>query len=100
MWVGTGNGLYKIGMDLKVKEHFTAEDILPNNIVSCIREDKDSMLWIACEREIVRYNPANGQHYTYRRQDGLTGLEFNNMVLSLTTVLSGGPMKGDWFTLH
>lgn len=80
MWVGTGNGLYKIGMDLKVKEHFTAEDILPNNIVSCIREDKDSMLWIACEREIVRYNPANGQHYTYRRQDGLTGLEFNNMV--------------------
>lgn len=94
MWVSTDNGLYKIGMDLKVNEYFTTDNILPDNLVSCIHEDKDGILWIASEKEIVRYNPADKLHYTYRRQDGLSGLEFNNSVFVSNDSIIWWPNEG------
>ncbi|MDC2459914.1 helix-turn-helix domain-containing protein [Bacteroides ovatus] len=80
MWVCTDNGLYKIGKDLVVHEHFTTDNLLPDNQVPCILEDSHGIYWIATQKEIVRYNPIEEQHYTYQRQDGLSGLEFNNSV--------------------
>lgn len=80
MWVCTDNGLYKIGMDLVVKEHFTTNDILPDNQVFSIQEDSHGVYWIATRKEIVRYNPLEKMHYTYQRQDGLSDMEFNNTV--------------------
>lgn len=80
MWVCTNNGLFKIGKDLIVNNHFTTDNLLPDNQVSCIQEDSHGIYWIATQNEIVRYNPVEKHHYTYQRQDGLSGLEFNNSV--------------------
>ena len=80
MWVCTDNGLFRVGKDLVVHEHFTTDNLLPDNQVPCIQEDSHGIYWIATQKEIVRYNPVEKQHYTYQRQDGLSGLEFNNSV--------------------
>lgn len=80
MWVCTDNGLYKVGKDLIVNDHFTTDNLLPDNQVYCIQEDIHGIYWITTQKEIVRYNPAEKQHYTYQRQDGLSGLEFNNSL--------------------
>ncbi len=80
MWVCTDIGLYKIGKDLTVTEHFSTNNILPDNQVFSIQEDSHGFYWIATRKNIVRYNPAEKLHYTYQRQDGLSEQDFNNDV--------------------
>jgi len=80
MWVCTDTGLYKIGADLTVTEHFTTNDILPDNQVVSILEDCQGIYWITTRKSIVRYNPVEKVHYTYERQDGLSDMNFNNDV--------------------
>ena len=94
MWVCTDNGLYKIGMDLVVKEHFTVNDMLPDNQVFSIQEDSHGVYWIATRKEIVRYNPSEKLHYTYQRQDGLNDMEFNNTVFVSNDSLIWWPNEG------
>lgn len=80
-WICTDNGLYKLGQDLKVLEHFTTEDFLPSNQVYSIYEN-GGCYWIAAGEEVVKYYPKNNLHYTYQRMDGLSGQIFNPSVVA------------------
>lgn len=81
LWIcTTQDGLYRIGMDLAVKKHYTADDFLPENEVLSIAEDKKGILWVCTRTKITRFNPADSSYYTFKRLDGLNGLDFNNDV--------------------
>ncbi|WP_294544112.1 helix-turn-helix domain-containing protein [uncultured Bacteroides sp.] len=80
-WVCTFNGLYKLGRDLQVEEHFTTDNLLPDNQVSGIIEDKKGSYWIIMSKEVVEYSPMESVCHIYRQRDGLTGQDFNNNVV-------------------
>ena len=94
IWVCTDAGLYKIGTDLTVTEHFTVNDILPDNQVVSIQEDSQGVYWIAARKEIVRYDPVEKRHYTYQRQDGLSDMDFNNDVFVSNDSVIWWPNEG------
>lgn len=81
MWVCSSNGLYRIGQNLQVLDHFTTDNILPDNQVNSIQEDVKGNYWIATSREVVKYTPTENKHYTYQKLDGLSDLDFNNGVV-------------------
>lgn len=81
IWVGTTqDGLYQIGLNLEVKNHYTMEDFLPENEVLSIAEDNDGQLWISTRSKITRFNPADRSFYVYKEPDGLNNMDFNNSV--------------------
>lgn len=84
IWVCTENGLFKIRPNLVILKQYTKQNLLPDNKVISIQEDQRGNYWIATLKEITKYNPKTHTHYTYRQQDGLSGLDFNNNV-SLST---------------
>lgn len=59
IWLGTfGNGLYRLDQDLRVKRHYTHEDIDKGdmNVYSAFR-DENGLLWIGTKRGIATYDP-------------------------------------------
>ncbi len=81
VWICTAqSGLYRIGMDLVVKNHYTVEDFLPENEVMSIAEDSKGVMWICTRTKITRFNPADDSYYIYKRLDGLNDRDFNNSV--------------------
>ncbi len=94
MWICTDNGLYKIGADLTIAEHFTTNDLLPDNQVFSILEDGHGIYWIATRKEIVRYNPTEKVHYTYQQLDGLNNQDFNNHVIISNDSIIWWPNEG------
>lgn len=81
IWVCTAqNGLYRIGMDLVVKNHYTTDDIMPENEVESVAEDCNGTIWICTRTRITRLNPEDNSFYVYKRLDGLNDLDFNNEV--------------------
>ena len=79
-WICSENGLYKINRDLTICGHYTQENILPDNTVMSILEDKSGSYWITTLKEIVKFNTKENVHYIYRRMDGLRGTDFNNDI--------------------
>lgn len=79
-WICSDSGLYKINQDLTINKHYTKKDILPDNAVMSILEDKKGNYWITTMKEIVRFDSEENIHYTYRRMDGLIGTDFNNSI--------------------
>jgi len=94
VWICSESGLYKIGQDLTVCERYTKDDILPDNAVLSIVEDKSGIYWISTIKEIVRYDSKVNIHYTYRRMDGLSGADFNNDVSLSETGIIWWPNEG------
>lgn len=81
IWVGTTqDGLYQIGMNLEVKNHYTTNDFLPENDILSIAEDNREQLWISTRSKITRFNPADKSFYVYKQLDGLDNQDFNNAV--------------------
>ncbi len=88
LWICSFSGLYKLGQDFQVVEHFTTDNLLPDNRVSSIQEDNEGNYWIVMSKEIVKYIPKAKVHYTYRRLEGLNGEDFNNdVVMSADSIL-------------
>lgn len=79
-WVCTESGLYGIQPDLRIRVHYSKENLLPENKVVSFQEDTQGNYWIATSREITKYNAKEKTSYTYRRSDGLNGYDFNNQV--------------------
>lgn len=81
IWVATTqDGLYQIGMNLEVKNHYTTNDFLPENDILSIAEDNRGQLWISTRSRITRFNPADKSFYVYKQLDGLDNQDFNNAV--------------------
>lgn len=95
IWVGTTqDGLYRIGMNLEVKNHYTTNDFLPENDILSIAEDNRGQLWISTRSRITRFNPADGTSYVFKRRDGLNDLDFNNSVEITGDSIIAWPSEG------
>lgn len=95
IWVGTTlDGLYQIGMNLEVKNHYTSSDFLPENEVLSIAEDNHGQLWISTRSRITRFNPADGTSYVFKQRDGLNNPDFNNSVEITGDSIIAWPSEG------
>lgn len=81
IWICSRSGLYRIGADLQVTDHFTKKNLLPDDQVMSILEDGQGNYWIATCKETVKYTPSENKHCTYHLQDGIDNLDFNNTVV-------------------
>lgn len=81
IWVCSRSGLYRIGEDLQVADHFTKENLLPDDQVMSILEDRQGNYWIATCEEVVKYTPSENKHCTYQMQNEIDNLDFNNAVV-------------------
>lgn len=80
IWICSKSGLYRIGTNLQVIEHFTTQNLLPDNQVLSIQEDGQGAYWIATGKNIVKYVPSEKEHCIYRMPNGMGDLDFNNAV--------------------
>lgn len=81
IWVCSRSGLYRIGENLQVADHFTKENLLPDDQVMSILEDRQGNYWIATCEEVVKYTPSENKHCTYQMQNEIDNLDFNNAVV-------------------
>ena len=71
VWIGSWDGLYLFNRDSGQFKNYTADDGLPDNIISGILEDDDGMLWISTFNGLTRFNPERESFRTYGVFDGL-----------------------------
>jgi len=83
-WIGTQNGLYKINLDKSTVEVFQKElDVnhqLSSNLVYCLLEDSDGLIWIATVSGLDVYNPLTKKIKHFRKEE--KGL-IDDFVISL-----------------
>ena len=70
LWVGTGNGLFRLQGD-KVVQHLTPEEGLPDWAVNVIHIDRTGALWAGTQKGLARWDGARMQ--TFSSREGLTG---------------------------
>lgn len=72
-WIGTQNGLYKINLEKSILEVFQKElDInhqLSSNLVYCLLEDSDGLIWIAMVSGLDVYNPVTNKIKHFRKEE-------------------------------
>ena len=73
-WVGTHNGLFKINLKKSVVEVFQKELVDENrqisaNLVYCILEDSDGLIWIATVGGLDVYNPLTKKIKHFRKEE-------------------------------
>jgi signal transduction histidine kinase/streptogramin lyase len=83
-WIGTPNGLYKINLNQSTVEVFRKElDIdhqLSGNLIYCLLEDSEGLIWIATFSGLDLYNPFTKKIRHYRKEE--KGL-YNDFIISL-----------------
>ncbi|MFI3322409.1 MAG: two-component regulator propeller domain-containing protein [Rikenellaceae bacterium] len=97
IWYGTlGRGLHMLTKDknsdsYKIKSYTTVNG-LSNNSIKAIVEDNSGNIWFSSNRGICCINKENSHIYTYQKDDGLQGYEFNELsaINSDGTIIFGG----------
>ena len=77
LWVGTGNGLYRLVKGEGRFVAYTVEDGLNNDFIYAIEEDNRGQIWVSTNMGISRMNPENGAFRNFSTDDGLLSMEFN-----------------------
>jgi len=78
-WLGTDNGIFLMDKtSLKIIEHYSVPDGLPNKIVNQVQEDSKGQLWVATENGLSCFNPATKTFRNFSVEDGLQSGEFNS----------------------
>jgi signal transduction histidine kinase/ligand-binding sensor domain-containing protein len=75
LWVGTQNGLDHLDPNGVALAHFSEQDGLAGNTISCILEDRAHELWISTNGGLSRLNTTTGYFKAYGTEDGLPGLD-------------------------
>ncbi|MBT6006749.1 MAG: hypothetical protein HOG79_13600 [Prolixibacteraceae bacterium] len=73
-WIGTQNGLYKINLEKSTVEIFQKEmeeddHQLSANLIYCLLEDSDGLIWIATVSGLDMYNPATKKIKHVRKKE-------------------------------
>lgn len=77
-WVGTyGGGLNRFDRKTGKFSHFTAQDGLPDNMISAILDDRKGNLWISTNSGLAKFDTKTRKFRNYDIQDGLQSNEFN-----------------------
>jgi len=83
-WIGTQNGLYKINRGMSEVEVFQNESTenrrLSANLVYCLLEDSEGLIWIATVNGLDMYNPVKNNIYHFRKEEKELS---DNLVISL-----------------
>jgi signal transduction histidine kinase/ligand-binding sensor domain-containing protein len=86
-WIGTQNGLYRIGPVRKTIEVFTAGAAerlrISGNQVFCLLEDREGLIWIATLSGLDVYNPKTKKLKHYLKDPGNANSLCDNFVTSL-----------------
>ncbi|NQU51563.1 MAG: hypothetical protein HQ522_03385, partial [Bacteroidetes bacterium] len=83
-WIGTQNGLYKINLEKSTTEVFQKEldtnHQLSANLIYCLLEDSDGLIWIATVGGLDVYNPITKKiKYFQKGEKGLS----DDLIISL-----------------
>lgn len=76
LWVGTSEGLVRVGKNLSDVTYYTMDDGLPSHTICAIRGDEDGHLWISTHYGISRFDRKDS-FINYYANDGLQGNEFS-----------------------
>lgn len=79
-WISTVDGLWRLGEDGKVKQHYTTDNGMPNNYTygSIVSGDH---VWVSTNDGLSRISMNGGQILNYSMNDGLQSNEFNSGAL-------------------
>jgi len=83
-WIGTQNGLYKINLKESTFEVFQKEldshHQLSGNLIYCLLEDSDGLIWIATASGLDVYNPVTKEiKHFHKEENGLS----DELIISL-----------------
>lgn len=72
-WIGTQNGLYKINQEKSAVEVFrqelTGDRQLSANLIYCLFEDSEGLIWIATVKGLDVYRPQTGKMKHFRKNE-------------------------------
>ncbi len=72
IWIGTlNNGVFVIDGEGKEKAHYSIDDYLPANYVTCVEEDHFGNIWMGSGTGLVKHNPEKGLFKIYQENDTL-----------------------------
>lgn len=78
LWIGTSSrGFDRLDTKLRVCQHHSITDGLPNNVVNSILQDANHRIWVSSNRGLSCYNHSGRHLINYSQDDGLAGDEFN-----------------------
>ena len=83
IYIVTEYGLYCYNQQKKEFLFFNTENGLPNNVVKCIVEDKNGMIWIGTDNGLCRYNPFSSTFKSYGSKEGLICSRFSDSAYIL-----------------
>lgn len=73
VWVSTQNGLDRLDPTKATFTHYTQQDGLASNAVSCTLQDRAGNLWMGTSAGLSRLEPRTGTFTNYSMADGLPG---------------------------
>ena len=76
-WISTRRGLWMLDSDLQLKEHYTVDDGLPNDVVLGLLADSEGDLWISTNLGLSEFNRATGTFHNYGQTDYMGVRQFN-----------------------
>lgn len=81
IWICTQkDGVIRLNQELTELKTFSTQNILPNNVVSSIIEDKNNNLWFATLSGILKFNANTERYRLFGYSDGITNSFFYNRV--------------------
>jgi len=92
LWIGTGNGLVRVGKDGSETYISRENGVLPNNTIHMLMPDDRGGLWITTNGGLVRYNTADGTSEKYGPEKGIGVVEYSDgaAMLDGETMYFGG----------
>ncbi len=74
MWVGTmGGGLNRFDMVSEKWTHYTTEDGLADDIITCILGDASGNLWMSTPKGLTKFDPEQETFWNLTESDGVPG---------------------------
>ena len=78
IWVGTRDGIFRLRKESAFFESLGTSNGLPNQMINALLEDENGMIWASTNQGLARIDPRDNSVFTYYKEDGLQGNEFNN----------------------
>ncbi|MEQ1745167.1 MAG: ATP-binding protein [Saprospiraceae bacterium] len=76
LWIGTDDGLYRLGLGDSSVRRYTTKEGLPHNTIYTMLPDGNN-LWLGTHDGLCRFDAQRGATQNYYTEDGLTHNEFN-----------------------
>ncbi len=83
IWLASAHGLFQLDSRKSLEfQHYNSIKGLPTDVIKNIQEDREGNLWMATDKGICRFSPADYEYRMYSKSDGVKGLSFEHFVIS------------------